>query len=426
MIKKGFTIDDTTQQWCPGMIPEEWPNTETPVSSMRLFHAWSSAWQSTESRRQEVFRKIADFATNNGVKLLVGTPVTCSQEDDDQNWEWTKELLAELSPSQVMGLAVGNELELLFEKEDIDKECITELWEGGRLLKVLKSRVEEFDKMGFKSVPVTVVFTARVLGGSGVIPFMEVKGQALANSFLVAATQLYGQRFAFTINVYPYFDGNLNFDIITSNPLRRSKSNCSDAIDQATCWDRARCLGPGIMTAARRKITQLTHRIDTTFWIGEIGWSSPRTSTLGTHMEGCDEFSGMAAFEKFYRGFLEWDLTLPSGERGPDHAFFFTLRDSLNFGIQEHFGLINSCESLACKIKTANYQAPDCVLKPGALAWRNYAFAGLGALVLLVAVGTCIYMRCRSVQEWCAGGSKKVSPRKRLVESSSSDSESSG
>eukprot|EP00913_Durusdinium_trenchii_P032787 g30692.t1 len=62
----------------------------------------------------------------------------------------------------------------------------------------------------------------------------------------------------------------------------------------------------------------------------------------------------LMTFEKFYQGFLDWDLVL-SGVRSPDHIFYFTLRDALNFGVQEFFGLLSSCESLGCKIAS---QAP--------------------------------------------------------------------
>ena len=73
-----------------------------------------------------------------GVKVLVGTPVTCLKGDDEKTWGsslgkdnnfklsgtpricmifvksgWTKEFLAMVGPKHVMGLAIGNELELL-------------------------------------------------------------------------------------------------------------------------------------------------------------------------------------------------------------------------------------------------------------------------------------------------------------------------
>ena len=34
---------------------------------------------------------------------------------------------------------------------------------------------------------------------------------------------------------------------------------------------------------------------------------------------------------RYYENFLKWDLTL-EGSRGPDHIFFFTLRDASNLG----------------------------------------------------------------------------------------------
>ena len=73
-------------------------------------------------------------------------------------------------------------------------------------------------------------------------------------------------------------------------------------------------------------------------------------------------FSDLETFQTFYapwlraskrplpaeNGFLQWDLKVPGAGRGPDHAprvikrkvespeaFYFTLRDALNFGQQE-------------------------------------------------------------------------------------------
>eukprot|EP00439_Symbiodinium_sp_Y106_P013255 s1138_g1.t3 len=272
---------------------------------------------------------------------------------------------------------------------------IQELWEGGRLWKTFNQRVQEFDKMGFSHIPVTSVFTAAILSGlmltaaaadeDGVPqnPFMDVPGKALVNTFLRQAMWKYGRRYAFTFNVYPYFDPNLHM-----NP--GSRDDCSEALKRATCWQGATCLGPAIMIAARRKMQQLTGNPDDLFWIGEIGWSSPRAQALHTEMKRCQEFSSLATFQTFYSGFLQWDLSLP-GVRAPDHIFYFTLRDALNFGIQEFFGLLLSCQSLGCKIATHGFAAEECELPQMAMpmSWRTWAFIALGIFIACAAASTC-------------------------------------
>jgi len=351
----------------------------------------------------------------HGVKVLVGTPVTCDKAADETAWGWTKELLTALGPDHVMGLAVGNELELLYTHES--SGCITELWGGGRLWETFTNHFDEFDRMGFAAVPVTSVFTAAVLGGN---PFMEDASKGLVNTFLKQASTKYQTRFVFSFNIYPYFDPNLKM-----NP--GSTTDCSIALHQATCWDSTTCLGPAIMVSARNKMQQLTARPNDLFWVGEIGWSSPMASALGTVMDKCEAFSSLEAFQSFYKGFLEWDFNL-AGTSPPDHVFYFTLRDALNFGKQEHFGLIDSCTSLACKIASPGFKASECTVTPpggaggGAndpMPWRTYVYAALGIALVLGLGGVCVWVRLSK---------KVVDPRKptrmqRLESDESSSSE---
>mmetsp|Transcript_49282 Transcript_49282/g.78526 ORF Transcript_49282/g.78526 Transcript_49282/m.78526 type:complete len:266 (+) Transcript_49282:3-800(+) len=258
--------------------------------------------------------------------------------------------------------------------------------------------------MGFQDVPVTSVFTAAVLSGS---PFMEVPGKALVNTFLRQAVWKYRRRYAFTFNVYPYFDPNLHM-----NP--GSQHNCSSALERAICWDAPHCLAQAIMIAARQHMQMLTGRPDDIFWIGEIGWSSPRANALHTDMRSCDNFSSLATFEKFYNGFLQWDLVLQGPVRSPDHIFYFTLRDALNFGVQEFFGLLVSCESLGCKITSQDFHAEQCELQKSQLSWRAFAFMGLGLLLFLSFACTCLFVRCPPLQRlvhFLEGDSMKASSR---------------
>eukprot|EP00439_Symbiodinium_sp_Y106_P052235 s451_g6.t9 len=327
MGRKGVTIDDTTLQWCAGRIPQIWPNLQdTPVGLIADLDVPWVCWL--------------------GIKILVGTPVTCIEADDDTAWSWTKELLSMLGTEHVMGLAVGNELELLY--QNADSECIRQLWSGGRLWKTFQSRV-------------TSVFTASVLTGSAIVPFTEKPSEALVNTFLRNAIRKYGKRYAFTFNVYPYFDPNIHL-----NPGTVDKCNLD--LPRVICWDKPTCLGPNIMASARKQMHYLTNRWDDLFWIGFVitGQTLVRVTI---HIRN---------------GFLEWDLTLPGGVPAPDHIFYFTLRDSLNFGKQEHFGLLTSCYSLGCKIATPSFRPQSCALpelkKPP--SWQVWGFAILGACVL--------------------------------------------
>ncbi|CAJ1437626.1 unnamed protein product [Effrenium voratum] len=410
MSRKGLTVDDTTLQYCAGRIPQTWPNFQAPLGSLRIFQAWNTAWP--EEGREASWKGLAGFARANGVKILVGTPVTCEPAQDEKTWGWTKEFLRLLDPSHVMGLAIGNELELLY--DHADQSCIKELWEGKRLWKIFQQRVAEFDEMGFKEIPVTSVFTAAILSGN---PFTDVPGQALVNTFLRQALWKYKRRYAFTFNVYPYFDPNLHMNA-------GSSSDCSEAMARAVCWEGPQCLANAIMVAARHKMQQLTGRSEDLFWIGEIGWSSPRAQALHTDMRSCGAFSSLSTFEKFYSGFLKWDLTLPGGVRGPDHVFYFTLRDALNFGVQEFFGLLLSCESLGCKIATGDFRAETCALPtPKEFTWRSWAFVGLGLMAALAIALTCLYVRFPSVQRLVRWAERPSTRRKTAEMSSESSSE---
>ena len=48
--------------------------------------------------------------------------VTCDEADDDRDWRLVLELLQKLGRKHVMGIAVGNELELLQYKKGISQD----------------------------------------------------------------------------------------------------------------------------------------------------------------------------------------------------------------------------------------------------------------------------------------------------------------
>lgn len=377
MDRKGVVLDDITFRYCPSRVPELWPNSIQPVGSIRLFRAWAQDWP--DERREEVWNTMVGFIKRNNVRVLMGTPVTCYPEADERDWGWTKELMNLIGPDHVMGLAVGNELELLYQHEASSKDCIRDLWDNGNFWNTFKKRVAELDTLGFKKVPVTSVFTASIVySGDKHLPFVNIPGQAMVNSFLWKATATYGYRYVFTFNIYPYFDPKLKID--------PPKYTCESALKIATCFS-SRCLASKALALARQKMEMLTHRRDDRLWIGEIGWSSPKADALSTAMATCPSFSSPDALKMFYTNFLQWDLAVP-GVKDPDHAFYFTLRDALNFGNQEYFGLIESCNSPECKIHSKSFI--PAAFRGAYLPGVRYAFGAAGVVLLVLACSVAV------------------------------------
>eukprot|EP00440_Ansanella_granifera_P012644 gb/GFBE01013739.1/.p1 GENE.gb/GFBE01013739.1/~~gb/GFBE01013739.1/.p1 ORF type:complete len:907 (+),score=157.69 gb/GFBE01013739.1/:1-2721(+) len=341
---KGIAVDDSSLRWCPGQFPKLWPNTGHAMTSLRLFKAWSPEWP--EDNRPMAFEKLKEFVVANNAKVLVGTPVSCSESDDDVMWAWTKELLHALGPQHVMGLAIGNELEILQFKDSIPATCVKRIWDGGYFWQRFEQTVSDLDQMGFQSVPITSVFTGYAMVGS---PFFEEPGKGLVNSFLKNATAKFGRRFVWTWNLYPYFDPNLH-------PDKGTEDQCNDALAHTSCW-HTECNVPITLRLARNKMHELTGNHDDTLWLGETGWSTPMSDSLKTRMKPCEAWSSRDTFENFYKGFLSWDLEIGGGMRPPDHAFWFTLRDSINFGSWEHFGLIEACNEPRCKLHAEGFDA---------------------------------------------------------------------
>jgi len=177
-------------------------------------------------------------------------------------------------------------------------------------------------------------------------PFFEVPGQALVNSFLLKASRKYGRRFAFMWNIYPYFDQKMTLDPGTVD-------QCRLALGRSTCMS-PNCNVPTMATLYRQKMFQLTGMKDSLMWIGETGWSSPKSPDIRTAVANCKAWSDITALWDFYRSFLYWDLMI-GDERRPDHVFYFTLRDSSTFGVGEHFGLIKTCKDDLCKIQADSF-----------------------------------------------------------------------
>eukprot|EP00930_Biecheleria_cincta_P002926 TRINITY_DN103882_c0_g1_i1.p1 TRINITY_DN103882_c0_g1~~TRINITY_DN103882_c0_g1_i1.p1 ORF type:complete len:210 (+),score=29.40 TRINITY_DN103882_c0_g1_i1:73-630(+) len=180
---------------------------------------------------------------------------------------------------------------------------------------------------GFADLPVTAVFGLYVTSAE---PFVDTWNAGIL-TFLKDVWWQYGHRFIFTFNVYPYFDLTVQCN--------------ARYIEAATSFQNNGWV-PSVVRGLRRRMQNIGAGA-ARLWLGEIGWSSPESPNVPAQVAGCEAFSSLDTFKKFYQGFLEWDLA----SAGVDHAFYFSIHDSVNFHLPEHFGLIEHCGSSECKIQ---------------------------------------------------------------------------
>jgi hypothetical protein len=370
---KGLALDDTTLHFCPANMPFHWPNTDEPVTSYRMFKAWAGWWNEPWVNKEAAWKAIASHLEAVNGKVLVGTQISCSEEQDDEDWENVKAMMKILGPKRMMGLAIGNELELLWTKTSIIEnlpECLDRMWNQEYFLKKFHARVQEMDAMGegFGQITVTSVFGGFVLAEPG-LPFYELCDVndrcARVGTFINNVTQHFGDRYAHTINIYPYFqDYFIEYDQPVTDP-----PTCSKALATCKCLktdDPDKCDLTWNVGRVRARLEGLGNA-DATLWLGETGWSAPKAETMDTKMQWCEEWSSEESFRDFYTNFLDWDLSMNGKYRGPDHVFYFTMRDSSNFGKIENFGLIGGGDPLQwCTNTTCKVQQPS-LLSPPAL-----------------------------------------------------------
>merc|ERR1712217_991400 len=115
--------------------------------------------------------------------------------------------MVNLGPKRIMGLAVGNEVELIRQECNINSEEYKKLWAfpNGRYWSSLQSRVEEMDNLtGFKDthIPITAVWSGYVTVGW---PFVENEN-AKVRSLVKAAHAKWGNRWIWSFNVNSYWD----------------------------------------------------------------------------------------------------------------------------------------------------------------------------------------------------------------------------
>jgi len=335
--QKGLALDDTTFHFCPELPTVHWPNAKENITSIRLFKAWDEQWTAD---RTMAWIKLRRYVRGSNVKVLYGTQISCNETADDMDWLYVKELMVFIGQEHVMGVAIGNEVELLHTQQNVSKECIDKMFVGGYFYKKVIHRADDLSVMpGFNQVTLTTVMGGFVLGGA---PFVNTR-EAQVLDFFTKINADFGRRWAWSWNTYPYFDPHIVMD---KGPFK----TCSSAMMAAINFAPSSML-PSQLRVLRTRMQQVTGRPDDTMWLTETGWSYPRASTLSTVMKECKEWSTVEALSLYYQAFLEWDLGLGANVQGVDHAFYFTLRDSINFGDKENFGLIRGCGSRGCKLR---------------------------------------------------------------------------
>jgi len=339
MENKGLAIDDTTFSQCPSQALTKWPNSAHRLTSIRLFKAWDSSWDGKHDRKA-IWKSLRDYIWKNNVKVLFGTQITCNETADDADWAYVRELMAYIGSKYTMGLAIGNEVELLHTHAGLPPGCIPRIFQQGYFHIKVVARAEDLKRLdGFENVLLTTVMGGFVLGGA---PFVNTPEAGVA-SFFNAVTQQFGERWVFTWNVYPYFDPNVQ---VNPNDVEA----CGKVLAAAQSFE------PSGMIAAqlrelRLRTQQVTARTNDTTWLGETGWSWPRADTLATAMSQCQNFSDRKHMMQYYRNFLQWDLSLGMGSAPINHVFYFTMRDASNWHLSEFFGLVHNCSTQSCKLQ---------------------------------------------------------------------------
>lgn len=373
---KGMCIDDESLFGCPEKLLQNWPHTEEPVQYVRLFKAFRP--EDSEEVTTRTRESFVQYVKANKIKVLVGSQITCNEEEDKKDWGYVQLMIKALGKEHVLALAVGNELDQAgylphLKDGSLDeaaaKQCAERIWgkdqAAGHLFDKTKERIQwARETLGNPVLPVTSVVTASVV-------WMQTEGTHFQEedwnpnldgvwshgvkfqSYLNRVFNSGEKNFVFVMNVYPIFDSTLLPDSGSDG------TQCKEAMALANCYDEGKCkINVNVFQArtlmnkffASKAAMGVKHA---PLWIGELGWSAPRPDTYGQGvMAKCDDFFSKNMLYSNYKNFLEWDLDLHSSEPvdPPDMVFYFTMRDSSNFGNQEHFGLVESCTTTSCKL----------------------------------------------------------------------------
>eukprot|EP00411_Alexandrium_monilatum_P081689 CAMPEP_0175618220 /NCGR_PEP_ID=MMETSP0096-20121207/66788_1 /TAXON_ID=311494 /ORGANISM="Alexandrium monilatum, Strain CCMP3105" /LENGTH=370 /DNA_ID=CAMNT_0016923413 /DNA_START=50 /DNA_END=1159 /DNA_ORIENTATION=+ len=294
--RKGVCLDDTTFQQCVSNITALWPHTDEPVRSIRMFKPWQREW-GDDAVRRGAWEKLASFVHRNKATVLMGTPVTCNDTDDDLAWNWTLELIHVIGPENVMAVALGNEMELYFQKQGIPNSCIQKLWSGS----TGSPRVAPFSTSARQRARPSSTAPGRTSSMAPSRPYRRgARSGHSCSAYLRKAWQKYQDRWVWSFNVYPFWD-----------------NVCSGAFAAV----------PGGMADFRTRISAVTKRKNDTMWMTETGWSS--TPPQYYH-EPCKGYCSPERLKTYYESFLNWEMGGPV-DGNTDHAFYFTMRDAMNF-----------------------------------------------------------------------------------------------
>lgn len=336
---KGLCVDDTSLIECPDRLLGAWPNTNgDKVTTLRLLKPWDPAWGDWEKRSQ-IWDDFSAWVRLNKAKVLIGTEISCNRQADDQMWAWSLELMKMLGTEHIMGVSVGNEMDTFGDARGRDASCSRDLWDWQYWL-ILQSRVFDLDHSGFRGVKVTIPWTMGVLGAINT-SFKE-DDRAKVNTLVTKAWKKWESRWVWSFNLYTMWDREV---------WPASVSDCATKADHAVSIDPIR----GVLQEIRDRIKQITGHDDDPLWLTEYGWSSPAPSRLAPPLQACPGFWSLRTFKKAYENFLAWDLTIGDGRKGPDHAFYFTMRDSVKDNEAQHFGLVASCAHSRCKIQEDDF-----------------------------------------------------------------------
>jgi len=354
--RKGLAVDDTTWDACPGSIPVSWPATAggagNRVINVRLFRTGSNY-----SANGENVKMLKKFLEYNSAKALVGTPISCNQTDDDAEWLGTVEALRILGPEHVMGVAIGNELDL-YDRHPESWKCYGDLW--GYFKRNFQQRVESLQHVhggAFANISVTTVTAGSIMkcGDHSCSP----PKMTIIPEFVDVLQFIYkimpADKFVLSMNFYPYFQ--------PCPPLKRDgitpAYSCSEWLRLASCVDSEKCVVRQSLIAARLALESVLGERgrNTRLWLGELGWSSPQSSTLstgacspfksGAPRQICPQWSSQESLVASYNGFLQWNLSVREDMPPVEYAFWFSVRDSANFRFPEHFGLCGPAAAAA-------------------------------------------------------------------------------
>eukprot|EP00913_Durusdinium_trenchii_P035925 g33614.t1 len=135
-----------------GLLPRQ-----ENITSLRLFKAWDATWSERYDRAQS-WMALKHYIVSRGAKVLYGTQISCNETADDTDWLFVKELMIYIGREHVMGVAVGNEVELLHTQQTCSKKCAEDMFQGGYFYTKVMHRANDLQVMnGFEDVTLTTV-----------------------------------------------------------------------------------------------------------------------------------------------------------------------------------------------------------------------------------------------------------------------------